>query len=316
MSKEQMKLDLFEDQEGLCALSGVVLDDDPSMWDTDRILEKMYNGEYDKDLENVRGVTPLAHMIRHGNFRDRAPSLDELKAVFDDRAQVMRSTFRSANQLLAFKRRTDFERPETTAFLVDQLKPFTDRVKQATRDVSYIIRHYEDPLVQIALKVPGMGPVTVAGLTIYVDLAKAAHASSLWAYVGLDKPSHARYEKGVKGGGNKTLRTILYNTAVAMMKNRRCAYREVYDRVKSRLEVSEKIVKTYITKGVMKELPWKDCKPSHRHGAALRVIMKHVLADYWFVGRTVKGLPTSQPYAEALLGHTHIISPKDRGWVF
>ena len=41
-------------------------------------------------------------------------------------------------------------------------------------------------------------------------------------------------------------------------------------------------------------------------------MMKHFLADYWFVGRTLKGLSTDPLYAEAILGHTGIINPRER----
>jgi hypothetical protein len=94
------------------------------------------------------------------------------------------------------------------------------------------------------------------------------------------------------------------------------AYREVYDRTKLRLSVSEKVVKTRNTQGHLVESAWKDTKPSHRHGAALRAVMKHILADYWLVGRTLLNLSTVPLYAEAMLGHTHIIDPEARGWKF
>jgi hypothetical protein len=74
---------------------------------------------------------------------------------------------------------------------------------------------------------------------------------------------------------------------------------------------------SYGTDGKKSEMKWKDTKPSHRHGAALRAIMKHFLADYWMVGRTIAGLETSALYPEAMLGGTHrTIMPEERGWVY
>jgi hypothetical protein len=94
-------------------------------------------------------------------------------------------------------------------------------------------------------------------------------------------------------------------------------YREVYDRVKARLEVSEKEVNTRNTQGKMITVAWKDTKPCHRHGAALRAVMKHFLADYWYVGRTLAGLETNPIYAEAILGMSHkTIKPEERGWIY
>jgi len=163
--------------------------------------------------------------------------------------------------------------------------------------------------------VKGVGFITVAHCLAYIDLEKARHASALWSYTGLHKSSHERYEKGVAGGGNKTLRTALYTLAVAQVRGG--VYREVYDNVKTRLSMSERTVKSRNTQGKLIECAWKDTKPSHRHGAALRAIMKHFLADWWYVGRTLKGLPTDALYPEAILGGNHrTIMPEERGWVY
>jgi hypothetical protein len=199
-----------------------------------------------------------------------------------------------------------------------------------------------DGLTASALGVRGVGPVTVAycltyisldgkrplldskglpvldkkGQKILTDVDLARHASCLWAYVGLDKASHERYTKGQTSGGNKALRSILWNMANSQVKSNG-AYREVYDRVKARLEVSNKLVQSRNTQGKLIECAWRDTKPCHRHGAALRAIMKHFLADYWMVGRTLLGLDTSRAYAEEHLGGGHrTIMPEERGWVY
>ena len=171
----------------------------------------------------------------------------------------------------------------------------------------------EDPLVAAALDIDGVGPMTVAYLAAYVDLEKAQYPSSVWAYVGYDKASHERYTKGTASGGNKTLRTALFRTADSMVKTRG-AYREVYDKRKDRQSFSENIVKSRNTQGKLVEVAWKDTKPCHRHGDAMRVMMKHFLRDYWLVGRKIQGLPTQHMYVEEYLGHTTIIPPEARGW--
>jgi hypothetical protein len=280
--------------------------------DTDRIDPKTNGGTYTD--ENTRIVDPVAHMERHGTLRVREESLALLKSTFDDRVQTMKLLLKVNNQLLAYQRRVDDRHPEAEAWLEEQLKPIRARLSSIDKALSKLIMEHDDPVSAAALSVPGIGPITVSAITVYVDLEKAATPSSLWAYVGLDKPSHERYEKGKAGGGNKTLRTVLWNTANTLMKMRSSPYRGVYDRVKERLAISEKLVKTRNTEGKQVEVAWKDTKPSHRHGAALRAIVKHLLVDYWLVGRKLHGLPTTTIYAEAILGHTHIESPQDRGW--
>jgi len=233
---------------------------------------------------------------------------------------------------------------EELDFLEAQAPLFRFRERKHHADIVRTVGEYAkvDGFAAAALGVRGVGPMTVAYCLVNIDLAgkrveldedgnkkkdkkgefiltdvdKSRHASSLWAYAGLDKPSHDRYTKGKTSGGNKALRAILWNMAESQVK---CggAYREVYDRVKARLSVSEKVVKSRNTQGKLVECEWRNTKPCHRAGAALRAVMKHFLADYWYVGRTLLGLPTDCPYAEAILGGNHrMIMPEERGWIY
>lgn len=312
MSKRKMKQSIGAKQGGFCALSGAPMPMVPELVDTDRIQEKFNGGIYEE--ENTRIVLPRAHMERHGILRDREHWHEILKSLLDDRAQTMRLMMKINNQLLAYQRRTDHMNAETEAFLMASMKPVNDRLNEIDKHIVKHMKATDDALILSALGVEGVGQITVAGLTVYIDLQKADSPSALWKYVGLHKASHERYTKGEAGGGNKTLRTMLWNMANSMMKNRKCPYREVYDNTKIRLSLSENLVKTRNTQGVLIECAWKDTKPSHRHGAALRAMVKHFLADYWMVGRTLKGLPTRTLYVEEKLGHTGIIHPVERGW--
>jgi hypothetical protein len=131
--------------------------------------------------------------------------------------------------------------------------------------------------------------------------------------VGLHVASRARYTKGEKGGGNKTLRTVLYTMAISQMQSGG-PYRAVYDRAKMQKEASKAIVPSRNTQGKEVEVAWKDAKPCHRHGHALRMIMKHFLSDWWFAHRSLKGLSTRPLYVEEKLHHTGIIRAMERGW--
>lgn len=315
MTKTALKTAITKRQSGRSAISGVPLSDDQKLNDTHRLRPKAQGGTY-TDTNNVVVLEPRTHLAEHGNLRDREVALEDLKNRFDDRVQVMKLQLKINNQLLAYERRVDQAHPETSAFLREQLKPVEERLAVIDRDLAKALKAYPDALAQAALKVKGLGPITVAALAVYIDLNKAATPSALWKYVGLHVASHDRYVKGQAGGGNKTLRTVLWNTANVLMKLGEGGYREVYDRVKERLAQSEKVVRTRNTEGKLIECAWRDTKPSHRHGAALRAVIKHLLADYWLVGRTLAGLSTTPLYAESMLGHTHIVSPRERGWDF
>lgn len=314
MPKTALKRAISTRQLGKCALTDAPLPPRLALVDTDRVTPKVDGGTYEPS--NTRIVEPRAHMERHGTLRERDTALDALKNLFDDRVQMMKLLLKNNNQLLAYQRRVDNMHPETEAFLKAHLAPIEQRLSEIDKQLAKAIKAFPDPLVQSALGVKGLGPITVAALTVYIDLAKAETPSALWKYVGIHTSSHERYTKGEAGGGNKTLRTVLWNSANSLTKLRDSAYREVYDRTKARLAASENIVKSRNTQGRLVEVAWKDAKPSHRHGAALRAVMKHLLADYWMVGRTLAGLRTVPLYVQERLGHTHIVSPKERGWVY
>jgi Transposase IS116/IS110/IS902 family. len=242
--------------------------------------------------------------------------MDEIKSVFDDRVQTMRLKNKINNQLLAYQRRVDTVNSETEAFLKESLKPVETRLARIDSRLKTLVAGFSevDSLTKTALAVPGVGEITIAALLVYIDLEKAATPSALWKYAGLHCASGERYTKGEAGGGNKTLRTVLWTSADSLMKGKN-GYRAIYDRVKTRLAASQKLVKSRNTEGKLVEVQWGEAKPSHRHGAALRAIMKQLLADYWLIGRELAGLPVTTPYVEGVLGHKDISPPAERGWM-
>ena len=303
-------------QQNNCDLSGVKLPKETKLYDTHRPDPKRKGGTYTKN--NTKVVLPKAHQIEHGTLRERESELNTLKELSDSREQMIKLKNKIQNQLLAYKRQTDTIDNETLVFLEEQLKVIKKPLNLLTKRVENHVKLMAEnnPLIKASMGVRGVGIITISYCLAYIDFEKARHASSLWAYVGLDKPSHSRYEKGTSGGGNKRLRCVLYTMAESQMKLQG-EYRYIYDRTKERLSKSENIVKSRNTQGKMIECMWKDTKPSHRHGAALRAVMKHFLADYWMVGRTLAGLETSALYPEAILGGSHrTIMPEERGWKY
>jgi len=281
--------------------------------DRHRLHPKARGGTYTPG--NVQQLEPRDHMTVHDNLRIREARFEELKAIIDDRNQVMKVALKVNNQLLAYKRRTDHLEDNTIAWLEAEAKRLDGETATRTQAAGRAVKKLAavDAHVASALTVRGIGPITVAVCATYIDITKARHASSLWAYAGLHKPSHNRYTKNETSGGNKTLRTALYNMAMSQVRVHG-AYESVYLNTKARLAKSQKVVKTRNTQGHLVETPWAETKPSHRHGAALRAVMKHFLADYWYVGRSLAGLPCGPCYAEAQLGDHRTVMPEERGW--
>jgi hypothetical protein len=316
MAKEALKETFKIRQDRRCALCGKKLSELNAYIDTDRKNPKATGGEYTDD--NTRLVHPICHMKRHGNYVVRDQLLENLKSAVDDRNQVMKLRNKLNNQLLAYQRNTDDLHEVTENWLQEQIKSIEPVLRDRTKLVEKLVKQYSevDPLSEAAINVSGIGPITLAYMAVYIDVTKARHASSLWKYCGYDKPAKDRYKAGVAGGGNKTLRTVLYNFADSQIKSRG-PYRAIYDDTKNRLENSDRETYTWTGKKKLELKPWKEVKPIHRDGAARRKMIKHFLADYWYVGRTLKGLETSKPYPVAHLGDNHrMIMPEQRGWKY
>lgn len=311
--KEALKERIRTKQDGKCSITAKKLAKETRLFDTDRIEPKAKGGIYTD--ENTRGLDPIAHMKRHFIYRERTPELTQLKVLIDGREQIRKFVNSLNNRLLAAKRMTDQMDSITETWIKLQLKETTKQLGKQDRRIEKYLKSLEMPIIKSALQIRGLGAMTVAYMLVYVDISKAEYASSLWKYVGFDKPSYERYTKGESGGGNKTLRTVLHSMADSMIKSR-AVYRDIYDSEKNKLENSMKFTNSRNTQGKLIECMWKDTKPCHRHGAAIRKMIKHFLADYWYVARTLEGLPTPDLYVAEKMGHTGIVKPKERGWIY
>lgn len=313
MNKVALKTKISKKQNGKCALTDEKLPKHLSLMDTDRKNPKAKGGIYTD--ENTRIVDPIAHMIRHGNFKEREKEMETLKSLMDAREQLRKLNNSSNNRMLAMKRRTDHIDNATQVWLTDQIKETKSQLGKLDRRIEKHLKTMSIPIIKPALAIKGLGAITIAYMLVYIDIEKARYASSIWAYVGLDKPSHKRYEKNVAGGGNKTLRTALYAMAESFIKSKNI-YRDVYDNEKRKLEASENMTESRNTQGKLITCKWSETKPCHRHGAAIRKMIKHFLADFWKVWRTMEGLDTPMLYPEAKLGHKGIVQPEERGWIY
>lgn len=313
MAKEALKERLRTKQQGVCEISQADLAKETRLFDTDRRNPKANGGIYTD--ENTRALDPIEHMKRHFIYKERTPEMTQLKVLIDGREQIRKLMNSLNNRLLAAKRQTDQMDSITEEWIKSQVKVTDSQLGKIERRIEKYIKSLDMPIVKSALGIRGLGAMTIAYLLVYIEIDKAEYASSLWKYVGFDKPSYERYTKGESGGGNKTLRTVLYTMADSMIKTR-AIYRDVYDNEKFKLENSMKVTKSRNTQGKLIECAWSETKPCHRHGAGIRKMIKHFLADFWYVWRTLEGLPTPDLYVAEKMGHTGIVKPQERGWIY
>lgn len=282
--------------------------------DTHRPIPKIEGGKY-TDI-NTAVALPTEHRDIHGNtpWLDD-PELVELRSIMEDYRTCVKAINSINNKLLATERRMDEITPEIRKMFEDSLEIFITERNQFKRRASKQLDRVEHPMIPILAGIRGIGVIYVAEIITLINIEKARHASSLWSFAGYHTASKDRYQKGVKGGGHKHFRTVLFNLGGNFLKNNNEAYRAIYDARKARQEQSENIVRTWDNKDGWCEKAWKEVSKGHRHGDALRVMLKHFLADLWFVWREIDGLPTNDLYVKEHLGHASaIIDPRSRGW--
>jgi hypothetical protein len=307
-TKEALKTTLLRNEQGQEA------ELDLSLMDIHRMVQKNEGGVY--ELSNCQVLTPEEHQRLHNNYVDRSEEFEELKSFMDARRQAMKAENGANNRMLAYKRNVDRLDENTLQFCAQQAEDAKKHRDGIDKKVLKAVNNFAEnsEFLSQAIDIASVGPVTVAYCLVYIDLYKADTVSKLWSYAGLHKPNYERYQKGETSGGNKTLRTALYTFAESVMKNKNSPYRAVYDSEKAKKEVSEQLTWTRNTQGKLVQVPWKETKPGHRNGHALRQVMKFFLSDFHFVGRTLMGLPVRPVYAEDKLGHINISHPNNRGW--
>lgn len=177
-----------------------------------------------------------------------------------------------------------------------------------------------------AREVVGIGPVLSAGLLAEIDVTKAPHASSVWRFAGLDPTSI--WGKGEKRPYNADLKLLCWRIGDSFVKvsgREKSIYGHTYRVEKDRqVYINEsggnaERAAERLASGVRVPRPGTEARKALDVGLlpkqqidlrARRKAVKLFLSHYWVAGRTIEGLPISQPYAIEKLGHSHLIEPE------
>lgn len=219
------------------------------------------------------------------------------------------------------------------AILVDQ---YVGIEKQEAKQ----FRQLEFQLEQIAIyreylsNVVGIGPAMAGVLIASLDPYKARHVSSFWKYTGLDvatdgagrsrRQEHLIEREYINKDGktamrmsvtyNPWLKTKLVGVLASSFLRSGSSWRSCFDDYKNRINSDPARIK--ITVGEWKKLN-KDggdmrgyWTPGRIKNAASRYMVKMFLADFWVRWRKLEGLPVTEPYAVAKLGHSPHGYPK------
>jgi hypothetical protein len=177
------------------------------------------------------------------------------------------------------------------------------------------------PLCRWAMKQVGVAHVLASAFFAYIKVEKAEHVSGVWRYAGQDPT--AKWEAHTKPPWNLFLKTLCWRLGDSFVKSHNKAgatYGKLYEARKkyeqarnergelaaqaaagaARVKKETEAYKFYI-KGVL--------PPGHIESRARRFAVKRFLSHYWMVGRMLMGLPVTQPYVIAKLGHKHMQDP-------
>ena len=164
----------------------------------------------------------------------------------------------------------------------------------------------------------GIGPVIAAGLAAHIDVAKANHVSSVWKFAGY-APGADRKVKGQKLPYNARLKTLCWKLGESFVKvsgKEGATYGKLYAQCKrdevsrnenglyGRQAAEELATKKIKDKETKAKLSTGKLTDGRLHARAKRRAVKIFLQHYWVIGREARGLPVTEPYAMAILGHS------------
>jgi len=155
-----------------------------------------------------------------------------------------------------------------------------------------------------SIKGLGEGSLAAQLLAQIDDIGNFATVSKLWRFAGwavLDGRVE-RNQKGEKSHYNRRLKSICWLIADQFVRQQTPTYAGLYYEEKER----QRRLHPEKAKGDNGKWQFND---GHIDNRARRKVAKVFLQHLWVVWRQSEGLPVTEPYVQAVMGHTNIIEP-------
>jgi len=167
-----------------------------------------------------------------------------------------------------------------------------------------------------AIKGLGAGSLAAQLIALIDDIERAPTISALWRYAGyavIDGKAE-KNRRGERSHFNGRLKSVCWLISDQFIRHQTDFYRDIYDEYKyeQRQKHPEVVIKEKEVKqsdGTIKITKTKHFTDGHLHARARRYMMKMFLSHLWVTWRKHEGLPISDPYVKAILGHSQIIEP-------
>lgn len=279
-------------------------------------LKTMVRGAYDIQKLRIQMGNRIVGNFKAKLGQEAGLPENELNAEGKLILKSMRATYKKITDgVKTFPRQASFKGDEvistyTELCLISQYLDLETSEQQHFNRLGAVLKEYP-VYISFLADVKGVGPALAGVIISEIDITKAKYPSSLWAYAGLDvardgkgrsrKKEHLVESEYTDKDGNQAKKMgITFNPFLktkligvlgsSFLRAGENPYSKIYNDYKNRLENHEK---------------YKDVSKGHRHNMAIRYMVKRFLVDLHRNWRALEGLPVTEEYHDAKLGHKH-----------
>ena len=262
-------------------------------------------------------LDPISRLTR--DLRQAAKTLTgrEARYMVDAYYQIQNYRIASGNQIKALSKSGE---PHSVLLWLNQQTRELERQIHRALDV-WSMSH---PVGEWSRTIPGVGPVTAAGLLAHIDIRRAPTVGRIWRFAGLDPTT--RWEKGKKRPWNADLKRICWHLGEAFVKvrdrdkhpyGRLYEYRKALEQARNDAgEYADQAAQILAAKRIGRNTnayQWYSqgkLPPAHIHARAKRYAVKVFLSHWHHVSYEVEyGEPPPRPYVIEHLGHADYMAP-------
>jgi hypothetical protein len=190
--------------------------------------------------------------------------------------------------------------------VIEQMR--LDEWLKTTKKMMIAAGHTVGPMWEWITSIRGLtaGSLAAQLLAQIDDIGKFDTVSKLWRFAGwaVIDGKRERCKKGKTSSYNRRLKSTCYLIGEQFITHQTPLYADIYYAEKARLR------RLYPEPIEAPDSPWKyNYTASHIHRMARRKMIKIFLQHLWVKWRELDGLPVSEPYVQAIMGHTNIIQP-------